>query len=69
MSNTLSRVVWVAFATCGIFAVGCQMPHAPGRLLPNFAAAMQDRKIAAHAAESGFPTPEDVGLGDDESSP
>lgn len=69
MTRFLSRVARLAVVACGMTSVGCQVPGSPGGLLPNFAAAMHDREIATHAATSGFPSPADVGLADDDSAP
>jgi len=45
-----------------LLSTGCQMYRAPGSLLPSMAAAREDKAIAAHAANSKFPSPSDVGL-------
>jgi hypothetical protein len=45
---------------------GCSMHRAPGAMLPSLAAVSHDRSIEKHAAKSGFPSPSDVGFGEEE---
>lgn len=45
---------------------GCSMHRAPGTMLPSLAAVTHDRSIEKHAEKSGFPSPSDVGFGEEE---
>lgn len=55
----------VVFATALAGLSGCNMYRAPGAMLPSLAAAQHDRSIEKYAATSSFPSPDDVGLGED----
>lgn len=44
---------------------GCSMYRAPGTMLPSLAAVSHDRSIEKHAEKSGFPSPSDVGFGEE----
>lgn len=52
--------------SCGLTTTGCSVYRAPGAMLPSLAAAAHDRSIEKHAASSGFPSPSDVGFGEDD---
>jgi hypothetical protein len=41
------------------------MYRAPGTMLPSLAAVSHDRSIEKHAEKSGFPSPSDVGFGEE----
>ncbi|QDU55422.1 hypothetical protein Pan181_16110 [Aeoliella mucimassa] len=49
-----------------VSSTGCQMYRPPGAMLPSLAAAKQDREIEKFAETSSFPTPEQVGLTDED---
>lgn len=62
MANVLHAAGGSALAILLLLSAGCQSYRAPGNLLPSLAAAREDKAIAAHAANSKFPSPSDVGL-------
>lgn len=65
MSSLLPlRLIVLAVTLIGLS--GCNMYRAPGAMLPSLAAAQHDRSIEKFAETSSFPSPDDVGLGDED---
>ncbi len=63
MARARHSVVWILVVGLGLVAPGCQLAPMQGGMFSGLVGNQQDRKIAAHAEKSNFPTPEQVGLG------